>query len=105
MENVLESIRAAIAPDATPEVRAAGAVACRAVLTALESTPGQPLTSAATTPPSQIASVVSALRGAPVEQVLDLAIARLRAALPAGTEVPAVTPLRFNLVSPNGRRV
>jgi hypothetical protein len=102
VENVFESIRAAIAPDATPEIRAAGAIACRAVLTALESTPGQPLGAAAPVEPSQVASIVSALRGAPAEQLLDLAIARLRAALPPGVEVPAVKAIKFQTVMPKG---
>ena len=100
MENIVESIRAAIASGATPETRAAGATACRAILAALESTPGQPLAAATAPAPSQIATALAALRGAPAEQLLDLAIARLRAALPPGTEVPAVTPLKFQLIQP-----
>ena len=36
MESMLDSIRAAVAPDATPERRAAGAVACRTFLAAIE---------------------------------------------------------------------
>jgi hypothetical protein len=99
MENVIDSIRAAIATDATPEAKAAGATACRAILAALEATPGQPL--APVVVPfngSQIAGVVSALRGVPPDQLLDLAIQRLRAALPAGVEVPPAPPLKFNIV-------
>jgi hypothetical protein len=100
MENVIDSIRAAIASDASPEAKAAGATACRAILTALESTPGQPLATPAIVPlgGSQIASVVSALRGVPPDQLLDLAIQRLRAALPAGVDVPAAQPLKFQLI-------
>ena len=41
MDDMLEAIRAAIAPDATDEARAAGATACRTILAALEGTPGQ----------------------------------------------------------------
>ncbi len=100
MENVLESIRAAIASDATPDTRAAGAIACRAVLAALETTLGQPLATATPVASSPIASAVSALRGAPVEQLLDLAIARLRAALPAGVEVPSAKAFRLQTVIP-----
>jgi hypothetical protein len=48
---------------------------------------------------SQIASVVGALRGVPPDQLLDLAIAKLRASLPAGVEVPKVEPLKFHIIS------
>jgi hypothetical protein len=34
----------------------------------------------------------------PQDQLLDLAIARLRAALPAGVEVAPVKPLKFHLI-------
>lgn len=100
MENVIESIRAAIAPDATPEVRAAGVAACRSVLTALEASPGQGFAPATVSPnPSAIAAAVGALRGVPPDQLLDLAISRLRAALPAGVEVPAAQPLKFHIIN------
>lgn len=100
MDNVIDSIRAAIASDATPEVKAVGATACRAILAALEGTAGQPLAVPAVVPlsGSQIAGVVSALRGVAPDQLLDLAIQRLRAALPAGVEVPPAPPLKFNIV-------
>ncbi len=100
MENVIDSIRAGLAGDATPEAKAAGATACRAILAALEGTPGQPLAAPTVLPFNgpQIAGVVSALRGVPPDQLLDLAIQRLRAALPAGVEVPPAPPLKFNIV-------
>jgi len=34
----------------------------------------------------------------PPEQLLDLAIARLKAALPAGAEVTPVAPLKFHIL-------
>jgi hypothetical protein len=43
--------------------------------------------------------LVSAFRGIPPDQLLDLAIARLRAALPAGVEVPNATPLNLRIVT------
>ena len=98
MDNLIEAIRTATQPDASPEARAAGASACRTILTGLEGVAGQPLGAAAPVPTSPVAAMVGALRGVPPDQLLDLAIARLRAALPAGTEVPAVTPLKFSLV-------
>lgn len=100
MDNLIESIRSALAPDATPETRQAGAAACRTILAALESVPGQPLAGAAVVPPnaSNIANVVASLRGVPADTLLDLAIAKLRAALPAGADVAQVQPLKFQIV-------
>jgi hypothetical protein len=100
MENLIESIRAALTPEASSEARAAGAAACRTILAALEAVPGQPMPAATIVTPdaSKIASAVAMLRGVPPEQLLDLAIAKLRAALPAGTDVPAVQPLKFQIV-------
>jgi hypothetical protein len=49
--------------------------------------------------PAAVATLVASLGKLPPEQLLDLAIARLRAALPAGVSVPAPsTPLRFQIV-------
>ena len=100
MEGVIESIRAALASDASPEAKAAGATACRAILAALEGTVSQLPAAPAVVPlgASQLASVVSALRGVPPDQLLELAIQRLRAALPAGAEVPSAQPLRFQII-------
>ncbi|HEU0029886.1 MAG TPA: hypothetical protein VFQ53_04580 [Kofleriaceae bacterium] len=104
MEDLIESIRLAIAPDATDEARAEGATACRSILSALEAKPGEPLATPAvpamaTVPsPEAVASIVGALRSVPPEQLLDLAIARLRAALPPGQAAPAVQPVKFQLV-------
>jgi hypothetical protein len=98
MKELLESIAAALAFDASTEARVAGAYACRTILTALEASPGMPIAEATTTPSSPVATVVAALRGVPPDQLLDLAIAKLRAALPAGTDVPQVKPLKFNIV-------
>lgn len=107
MEDLFEKMRAATATDATDEIRATGAQACRTLLVALESTPGAPLTesispsaSPAAAPPTPHAAVhalVSALRGMTADQLMDLAISRLRTALPPGVDVPAVKSLRFPL--------
>jgi hypothetical protein len=104
MDEIIETIRAAVAGGASDEARAAGAQACRAVLAALDATPGAPLAtvSAAEAPPlalgGDIASALSALRGLPPEQLLDLAIGRLRAALPADVAPPSIAPLKFHLL-------
>ena len=102
MDQLLETIRTATATEATDEARAAGAHACRTILTALEAKPGQPLT---THPQdaSPMQTIVATLRGVPPEQLLDLAIARLRAALPAGTEVTPVAPVTFHILPLGGR--
>ncbi len=85
METLIETIRLATASEATDEVRAAGAAACRTILIALEAKPGESLAppSTSTVPDSPIAAVVAGLRGVPVDQLLDLAIAKLRTLVPA----------------------
>ncbi len=105
MDQLLEAIRNATATDASDEARAAGAHACRTILSALEAKPGESLASLPQDA-SPMQTVVAALRGVPPEQLLDLAIARLRAALPAGTEVKPVAPLKFHILplSPTGGR-
>lgn len=106
MESLLETIRAALTEATTDEARAAGVTACRTILAVLEAKPGEPLGAPTdTNAPApqaigapQIAEIVGALRGMPPEQLLDLAITRLRAALPAGAAVPRVAPVRFQLL-------
>jgi hypothetical protein len=98
MENVIEAIQAAVAADATQEARVAGIAACRTILAALEGRAGEPMVSAAPLNPSAIANIIATLRGVPADQLLDLAITKLRAALPAGADVAHVEPLKFHLV-------
>src|SRR5262245_58910396 len=100
MDHVIETIRAALVPGAGPAERAAGVSACRTVLAALEATPGQPMHATPSAPPSSpIATVIGALRNVPGDQLLDLIIARLRAALPSDTTVPP-PEIRFRLPAP-----
>lgn len=108
METLIEQIKAALANDATSETRITGANACRAILTALEATDGSRFAASngGASPPLQqrqispaaIQAAVTALRGVPLEQILDVAIARLRAALPAGSEVAPIKTPTFQLV-------
>jgi len=104
MDDLIESIKTAIANDANDEARAKGAVACRTILSTLQTQAGEPMAPAAPMPEAptatQIASIVGALRQLPPDQLLDLAIARLRAALPSAAEAPttAPTPVRFQIV-------
>lgn len=71
MQELIDSIRAAIAAGATHEQRAAGVHACRTIATALNTEPGQPLALPST--PAR----PSSLSGVSLDQVLDLVIARL----------------------------
>ena len=114
METLIETIRVAVQSDATDEAKHQGALACRTILTALEAKAGEPLLPAAdpgaappTRPaaqpapviePQQVAAIVGALRGMPAEQLLDLAITRLRAALPKDAAPPPITPVRFQII-------
>ena len=94
MENIIETIRTALATSASTEQRAAGVTACHEALAALGAAPGQPTPAM---PP--IATMVAALRNVPRDQLLDLVIARLRASIPAGTEVTR-PEIRFRLPAP-----
>ncbi len=112
MESLLEAIRVATNADATPEARVAGATACRTLLAAFDPTPKmQPNASAVQSNASAmqphasmqlnasaVASAIRAIRGIAPEQLLDLAIAKLRAALPAGAQVAPVAPLKFHII-------
>jgi hypothetical protein len=97
MTDLVEVIRNAIARDASPEARAAGAQACRAILSALDATPGEPRPAAIASPPP-VATIAAALRGLPADQLLDVAIAKLQSMLPADTKLSPVTPLRFDFI-------
>ena len=90
-ETLIESIRSAIAERASAEERAAGADACRALLTVLGAQPGEPIVPAMPIPQAPnppIAAIVAAIRGVPREQLLDLLIAKLRTLVPAETAMP-----------------
>jgi hypothetical protein len=105
MENLIESIKNALAPGVSDEVRMAGVQACRTILIALETPAGEPMaaptvpTATAIEPTAPLHAAVAALRGLPPEQLLDLAIARLKAALPPGAEAPQVRRLNVPLVA------
>lgn len=96
MDPLIQTIHAAIAPDASDEAKHQGALACRTILATLEPRPAQPPTPVASA--AQITALVGALRGMPLDQLLDMAIDRLRkAVLNAGT-APAASPLQFQMV-------
>jgi len=99
MENLLESIRAALASDATPEARGAGIEACRAILTALGATAGEPLV-----PPRQVDvgpiahSIATVIRSTPPDQLLDMLVAKLRAAVPTDAKVDVPTKINIPII-------
>lgn len=90
MDQLLDAIRAATQSGATDEAKAAGVNACRAVLAALEAKAGEPLAApiAVSATPPDIAALVAGLKGVPVDQLLDLAIAKLRTMVPADKAPP-----------------
>lgn len=114
METLIETIRVAVQSDASEEAKHQGALACRTILTALDAKPGEPLVpprdpnaaqpsaavaqSVPVIEPLQVAAIVGALRGMPAEQLLDLAIARLRAALPKDATTPTIAPVKFQII-------
>lgn len=99
MDQLLESIRAATAADASDDAKAAGANACRMLLAALETKQGEPLPAPVPVPQSSpdISALVAGLKGVPVDQLLDLAIAKLRTMVPA-TQAQPVHKLAIPLV-------
>jgi hypothetical protein len=100
VNDLLETIRAAVGEKATAEQKTAGAHACRTLLAALEAQVGKPLPAPAGAPvPHPLANIDAT-------QALDLLLARLRAAIPsnegaverprpangAGPRIPIVGP-------------
>jgi len=91
MEQLLEAIRAATSPDATDEVKASGATACRTLLTALEAKAGEALAAPVPLPITStpdVGALVAGIRDVPVDQLLDLAIAKLRTMVPPAEAAP-----------------
>jgi hypothetical protein len=115
LAGLIASIRAAVTPSASAEARAAGANACRSILTVLEAKPGQPL--AATPqrmPPAAQASPLAALLSQPgllpklAAMSRDELIALLKqvtSAMPASPITPTSAAPRFHLIEiPSARR-
>jgi len=99
MDQLLEAIRAAVSSDASDEAKVKGATACRTILIALEAKPGEPMQMPGAAAPSlPIEAIAAAVRGMPVDQLLDVAIARLRSALPADAALPKTKTFTIPLV-------
>jgi len=101
MDEMIEAIRIAVTDGATADQRAAGTVACRAILIALGAEAGKVLTLPGAPPPSPLAGIAP-------DQALDLLIARLsavaekRSAAASGPPPPS-TPVRIAFVQPPPR--
>ncbi len=94
MDQLIDTIRAAIASGATNDQKAAGVLACRTIVAALDTEPGKPIvlpgTPAATPPAGQPS----------LDQVLDMMIAKLTVVANEHDKSPAPA-----LPPPNGLRV
>jgi hypothetical protein len=79
MQELIETIRAAVATDASAEKKAAGINACRTILTALDTEPGKPLAMPHVLPPPTMPGATPRLPVSQLslDQMLDLMIARL----------------------------
>jgi len=95
MENVIETIRAALAPEAPVEARAAGVEACRAIMTALGATPTEALPPRPPEVGPLAHAVAGLIRTTPPDQLLDMLVTKLRTAVPAGTKLE--TPTKINI--------
>jgi hypothetical protein len=95
---------AATEPSATSTAAAEAQPAGTSTPSSAEQAPNAPPAAPLGLDAATIGAIIGALRGLPPEQLLDLAIARLRAALPADKQPPPATatppqpPVRFHLV-------
>ncbi len=110
IDNVLTVIRRGLAPDAD----AAAQAMARDICARIAQLPPQPVAVALPTAPqpssfgigaaiprmpeSPLTTATRALRELPPEQLLDMVLQRLRAALPTGAAVPAPKGIQFPLV-------
>ena len=98
MDELITTIRAAVADGATAEHKQRGTAACRAILAALDAAPGHAL--AAPAPAAAPPNPFAILRHLDVDQVLDLVIAKLRSIAPtAQAEAQRTRGLNVPLVS------
>lgn len=99
MEDVLNTIRAAVASGATPEARAAGIQACKAIIAALGATSGEAFAAPRPVNVGPTAQALAAvIRTTPPDQLFDMLIAKLRAAVPDGANAAAPQKINIPLV-------
>lgn len=108
LASLIGSVRAALTRGASAELRAAGATACRSILTVLEAKPGQPLAVApplavATPPVSSISSLLSqpgflAKLAAMSRDELITLFKQFTGAIPVRQPTPPTAGPRFHLI-------
>ena len=112
---LIASIRTAVTPSSSAEARAAGANACRAILTVLEAKPGQPLAptpqrTSSTAQASPLATLLSQpgllskLAAMSRDELMTL-LKQITGAMPARPTTPTTAAPRFHLIEiPSVRR-
>ena len=90
MTDLIDCIRTALADGATPEAKQAGAAACCAIYAALSPPPGVPMSNPHASPRPN------------VDQILDLAIGKLRSMLPADAQ-PTTSGVHFPFLGTGGK--
>lgn len=98
MNEMIESMRAAIADGATPEQRTSGVHACRTLAAALEAEIGKPI-------PLPGVPAQSPFHGVSIDQALELVIARLRTAIDTRDKAPATAPVPSSPAPSPGLRI
>lgn len=98
-DQLISAIQASLADGADDLARQRGADACRSLLAALESKPGQPLVAPVQQPTAvtPLAAAAQALSAAPPTTVLDALIAKLRAETEDVMEDEATAPIRISI--------
>jgi hypothetical protein len=115
LASMVASIRAAVTPSASAEARAAGANACRSILTVLEAKPGQPLAAtpqrtSSTAQASPLATLLSqpgllSKLAAMSRDDLFALLKQVTSAMPARPTTPTTAAPRFHLIEiPQARR-
>ena len=94
MDQLIDTIRAATASGASTDQKAAGVLACRTIIAALDTEPGKPIVLPGTPSASQPAARVS------LDEVLDMMITKLTMIANEHDKSPAPA-----LPPPNGLRV
>jgi hypothetical protein len=115
LASLIASIRAAVTPSASAEARAAGANACRSILTVLEAKPGQPLAAtpqrtSSTAQASPLATLLSqpgllSKLAAMSREELIASLKQITSAMPGRPTTPTTAAPRFHLIEiPSMRR-
>jgi hypothetical protein len=76
LDDLITAIRSALAQDAAADTRSAGAIACRAILGAIE--PSAPRVPSPAAPSSPIGAALGAIGSIPREQILEFVVGGLR---------------------------